>query len=142
VFTPTGTTPVAGELVLSGTGIDGSDAAVHGEDTSYDSYAVRHDTGRAVYGTIDVTYEAQPTITLEPADRSCSPRTARARGDRHLHRGGRCHPRPGAELRFWAEQGERPNIVEVDLGTVTTDANGQATSPTPTTAGPWRSAHR
>jgi hypothetical protein len=128
VFTPTGATPVAGELVLSGTDIDGSDAAVHGADTSYDSYVVRHDTGRAVYGTIDVIYEAQPTITLEPADRVVLagdgaelPVTAT-----YTEADG-VTPIRGAELRFWAEQGDRPDVVEVDVAEVTTDANGEAT---------------
>jgi hypothetical protein len=128
VFTPTGTTPVAGELVLSGTGIDASDAAVHGADTSYDSYAVRHDTGRAVYGTIDVTYEAQPTITLEPADRVVLAEDgAELQVTATYTEADGVTPIPGAELRFWAEQGARPDIVEVDVGTVTTDASGEAT---------------
>jgi hypothetical protein len=128
VFTPTGTTPVAGELVLSGTGIDASDAAVHGVDTAYDTYAVRHDTGRAVYGTIDVTYEAQPTITLEPADRVVLAEDgAELQVTATYTEADGVTPIPGAELRFWAEQGERPDVVEVDVATATTDVNGQAT---------------
>jgi hypothetical protein len=128
VFTPTGSIPVAGELVLSGTGIDGSDAAVHGEDTSYESYAVRHDTGRAAYGTIGVTYEAQPMITLEPTDRVLVAESgAQLEMTVTYTEADGVTPVPGAELRFWAEQGERPDIVEVHVGEATTDVNGQAT---------------
>jgi len=68
VFTHDEPGPVAGDLVLSGSDIDGSDAAVHGDDTDYDSFVVRYDTGRADYTEIEVVYVPQPTITLEPAD--------------------------------------------------------------------------
>ena len=129
VFTPTGTTPVAGELVLSGTGIDGSDAAVYGVDSFYDTYAVRRDTGRAVYGTIGVLYEAQPTITLEPADSVVLAEVgAQVEMTATYTEADGVTPVQGADLQFRAAKGERPDIVEVDLGgPVTTDENGKAT---------------
>jgi hypothetical protein len=77
VFRHMESAPVAGELVLTGTGIDASDAAVHGVDTSYDTHLVRLDTGRVAYDEILVTYVAQPLITLEPTDEVVSPRSGR-----------------------------------------------------------------
>jgi hypothetical protein len=130
-------------LVLTGTGIDGSDAAVHGEDTSYDTYAVRHDTGRADYGTIDVNYVPQPTITLEPADAVVLAEDgAQLEVTATYTEADGVTPVPGAELRFWAETGERPDIVEVPIATVTTDANGQATITYTYDGRAWSSAHR
>jgi hypothetical protein len=126
-FSHAESTPVGGELVLSGSGIDASDAAVHGEDTAYETFVVRHDTGRADYAEVEVTFVPQPTITLEPADAvllaeagSSLPVTAtytEADGD----------PVAGAEIRFWVEQGERPDIEVVDLEPGTTDADGRTT---------------
>jgi hypothetical protein len=126
-FSHTDANPVAGELVLSGTGIDGSDAAVHGEDTSYDTYVVRHDTGRADYTEIEVKHVPQPTITLEPADAVVLAESGASLAVTATYTDVDDVPVDGAELRLWAEQGERPNIVEVPLGTATTVGDGTAT---------------
>jgi hypothetical protein len=127
VFTHAEDAPVAGELVLSGTGIDGSDAAVHGENTEYDSFAVRHDTGRADYTEIAVTYVPQPTITLEPADAVALAETDASVSVTATYTDVDGAPVADAKLRFWAERGERPDIVEVPVGTATTAGDGTAT---------------
>jgi hypothetical protein len=127
VFTPSGPDPVAGDLVLSGTGIDGSDAAVHGEDTAYDTYVVRHDTGRADYTDIGVNHVPQPTITLEPTDPVVLAETGADIEVTATYTDVDGVAVQGADLRFWAEQGERPNVEIEELGIETTDAAGQAT---------------
>jgi hypothetical protein len=127
VFTHTEAAPVAGALVLSGTGIDGSDAAVHGADTSYDTYVVRHDTGRADYTEIEVEFVPQPTITLEPADAVVLAEAGAALEVTATYTDVDGLPVADAELRFWAEKGERPDVVVQPLGSSSTDADGQTT---------------
>jgi hypothetical protein len=127
VFTHAEDAPVAGELVLSGTGIDGSDAALHGGDTAYDTYVVRHDTGRADYTEIAVEFVPQPTITLEPADAVVLAETGASLTVTATYTDADGVPVDSAEIRFWAEQGERPNIVEADLEPGITDEYGQTT---------------
>jgi hypothetical protein len=127
VFTHAEVAPLAGQLVLSGTDIDGSDAAVHGEDTSYDTYIVRHDTGRADYTEIEVQYVPQPTITLEPADAVVLAEDVASLAVTATHTTAAGDPVQAAEIRFWVEKGERPDVVVVELGTETTDVDGQTT---------------
>ena len=127
VFTHDEDLPVAGELVLTGTDIDGSDAAVFGEDTSYDSFAVRYDTGRAAYTEIVVNHVPQPLITLEPADEVVLAESGAEIEMTATYTDVNGDPVDGADIRFWVEQGERPDVVEVGLGTVTTADGGIAT---------------
>jgi hypothetical protein len=126
VFTHDEAEPVSGELVLTGTGIDGSDAAVHGETTEYDTFVVRYDTGRPDYTEIVVNHVPQPTITLEPADAVVLAETNARLTVEATYTDIDGNPVPDASIRFWAEQGERPDIVVKDLGTVTTSGGGLA----------------
>jgi hypothetical protein len=126
-FSHGGDAPVAGELVLSGTDVDASDAAVHGDDTTYDSYVVRRDTGRADYAEIEVRYEPQPTLALTPADAVVLAGDGAELAVTATSTDVDGEPVSGSAIRFWAEQGERPDVELVELGTETTGADGRAT---------------
>ena len=130
VFTHDDPEPLSGELVLSGTGIDGSDAAALGDELDpegYDTFVVRYDTGRADYTEIVVNYVPQPLITLEPDDAVVLAEPGAEIEVTATYTDVAGNPVAGAEIDFWVEQGERPNIVEVELGTETTNQDGQAT---------------
>ena len=130
VFTHDEDEPLSGELVLSGTDIDGSDAAALGDDLDpegYDTFVVRYDTGRADYTEIVVNYVPQPLISLEPADAVVLAEDGAFLEVTATYTDVDDNPVVGADIDFWVEQGERPDIVEEELGTATTDAAGQAT---------------
>ena len=131
VFTHEEDEPVSGELVLSGTDIDGSDAAALGDDLDpdgYDTFAVRYDTGRADYTAIVVNHVPQPLITLEPQDAVVLAEEGAEIEMTATYTDVDGNPVEGAQIDFWAEQGERPDIVEVDLpDAAPTDGDGQTT---------------
>jgi hypothetical protein len=130
VFTHDEDDLVAGELVLEGTGIDGSDAAVLGEEPgtdTYDTFVVRYDTGRADYTEIEINYVPQPLITLAPADAAVLAEDDASLTVTATYTDVDGAPVTGAELRFWVEKGERPDVVVEELTTSSTDGAGETT---------------
>jgi hypothetical protein len=123
VFRHTGAAPVDGVLELSGTGIDGSDAAVHGEDTVYDTHLVRLDTGRVAYDQIAVTYVPQPRISLTPTDEVRLAGAGATHTTEAIHTDVAGAPVAGAAIEFTAERADG-TVVETE--TVTTAADGTA----------------